>query len=117
MHSWCETWLNVQNNKLANPHDANLPPSAIPRRFQWLGMAGFGLLIAFAVALSITEHWRRSTFVLGVAMMALAVVRVYCDSQVLGVFAVRSRRFDAIFSATLGTIMLFLALSVDSLGS
>lgn len=80
-------------------------------------MALFGVLVAISVVFSLTEHWRRATFALGISMMWLAVLRAYCDSQVLGVLAVRSRRFDAIFSATLGTIMVFLSVSVDALGS
>lgn len=102
---------------LANPHDANLAPSSVPRRLQRIGLACFLILLVFASVMSLTEHWRRATFALGSAMLWLAVLRVYCDSAVLGVLTVRSRRFDAIFSAVLGTLLVFLALSVDALGS
>lgn len=102
---------------LANPHDKDLPASRLPLRLQQLGLAVFGLLIAASVALSLTEHWRRATFAFGVSLMWLAVLRICCDSGVLGVLAVRSRRFDAFYSATLGAIMIFLAVSVDALGS
>lgn len=102
---------------LVNPHDKDLPASSIPIRIQRLGLLVFAGIIAASVVLSLTEHWRRATFSFGAAMMWLAVLRVYCDSAVLGVLSIRSRRFDAIYSATLGTIMVFLALSVDALGS
>ena len=35
----------------------------------------------------------------------------------MGLLAVRSRRFDAIFTATTGAALVWLAVSVDSLGS
>lgn len=67
--------------------------------------------------LSATEHWRRATFTLGVSMMWLTVCRLTCDSQVMGWLAVRSRRFDALFSSCAGAALVWLAVSVDSLGS
>lgn len=102
---------------LANPHDADLPPSTLPRRIQVLGVVALVVLLVVSVAYLVTEHWRRATVVFGVAMLWLAILRFTCDSKVLGILTVRSRRFDAIYSASLGMVMLFLALSVDSLGS
>lgn len=66
---------------------------------------------------SATEHWRRATFTLGVSMLWLAVMRLTCDSRVIGLVAVRSRRFDVAFTSVLGAAMMWLAWSVDSLGS
>ncbi|MDN6460448.1 MAG: DUF3017 domain-containing protein, partial [Corynebacterium flavescens] len=39
------------------------------------------------------------------------------DSQRVAVLAVRSRRFDAFFTAVIGAAITFLAASVDALGS
>lgn len=78
------------------------------------------LLVVGVVASGVfaaTEHWRRATFTLGAAMVWLAVMRVSCDSKVIGLVAVRSRRFDALFCTVLGAAMMWLAWSVDSLGS
>jgi len=47
----------------------------------------------------------------------LAGLRLVCDSRVMGVLGVRSRRFDAAFTTTLGVSMMFVAGTVDSLGS
>lgn len=102
---------------LDNPHDLGLPPSRLPRWAQWTGMALFLLGIGVAGGYAATEHWRRATFVLGVSLIWLAVVRMTCDSRVVGVFAVRSRRFDAVFCVIVGGLMAFLAASVDALGS
>ena len=102
---------------LDNPHDLGTPPSRLPRWAQWAGMALFlaGLVVAGGYAL--TEHWRRATFILGAALLWLSLVRVACDSRVVGVFAVRSRRFDALFTGLVGGLMVFLSASVDALGS
>lgn len=100
-----------------NPHDADLAPSRIARPVQ-RGLLGVFLLGLVGVAFYlITEHWRRATFLLGADLVWLAAVRACCDSQVLGVLAVRSQRFDVLFSAGMGVITMFLAASIDSLGS
>ncbi|EEI15910.1 hypothetical protein HMPREF0298_2244 [Corynebacterium lipophiloflavum DSM 44291] len=66
---------------------------------------------------SATEHWRRATFTLGAAMLWLTLMRLTCDSRVIGLVAVRSKRFDAFFTTALGAAMMWLAWSVDALGS
>ncbi|MBV7292628.1 DUF3017 domain-containing protein [Corynebacterium sp. TAE3-ERU16] len=100
-----------------NPHDVGLPPSRVPhviqRAFMALLFAAFLVVIGFAL----TEHWRRATFLLGCALIWLSVIRVTCDSRTLGVFAVRSRKFDTPFTLLMGGSMAFLAMSVDPLGS
>ena len=62
-------------------------------------------------------NWRRATFTLGAGLVWLSVVRLTCDSKVLSVLAVRSQKFDAIFTSVIGAFILFLSSSVDSLGS
>lgn len=102
---------------LANPHDEGMAPSRLPRTVQRIGVGLFALGLIAATLFSFTEHWRRATFTLGASMIFLAVLRWTCDSRVMGLLAVRSRRFDACYSLVLGGVMTFLATSVDSLGS
>ncbi|OEY13386.1 DUF3017 domain-containing protein [Corynebacterium sp. Marseille-P4321] len=102
---------------LDNPHDRGNRPSPLPLWAQWAMVA---LLVAGVLASGVfaaTEHWRRATFTLGAAMVWLAFMRVCCDSKVIGLVAVRSKRFDALFCTFLGAGMMWLAWSVDSLGS
>ena len=84
-------------NILDNPHDVGLKPSKLPLTAQY-GCLGL-------------------TFTLGAGLVWLSVVRLTCDSKVLSVLAVRSRKFDAIFTSVIGAFILFLSSSVDSLGS
>lgn len=102
---------------LDNPHDVALRPSRMARWAQRAMMGIFLAGLAASAILALTEHWRRATFCLGVALIWLAAARLLCDSRLVGIFAVRSRRFDVLFSVLLGGCMAFLALSVDSLGS
>ncbi len=102
---------------LDNPHDLGEKPSRLPRALQWVGLGLFLLSLVVASVFAVTEHWRRATFMLGVGMIWLALLRLTCDSRILGVFAVRSRRFDALFCVVVGGMMTFLSASVDALGS
>jgi len=102
---------------LDNPHDIGTPLSRLPVRVQQIMIVLFVLGFVAASLFSVTEHWRRAAFTLGVSMLWLTVCRLTCDSQVMGLLAVRSRRFDALFSASTGALLLWLALSVDALGS
>ncbi|MBC3185957.1 DUF3017 domain-containing protein [Corynebacterium sp. zg-331] len=102
---------------LDNPHDATLAPSRLPRGVQCAMLGAFLLGLALSALFAFTEHWRRATVTLGAALLWLALVRLLCDSRLVGIFAVRSRRFDVLFDTLLGGGMAFFALSVDSLGS
>lgn len=102
---------------LANPHDANLKPSALPPAVQWVAIGLFVVAVVVSGFYAVFEHWRRATMLLGGALVWLTVVRLTCDSSRVGVLAVRSQRFDAWFTGILGAAMVFLALSIDALGS
>lgn len=103
--------------QVSNPHDVHLKPSPLPAWLQWTFVALFGIAVVASGVMSLMEHWRRATFLLGAAMVWLSVVRLTCDSHRVGVFAVRSRRFDCWFSALVGAALLWLSASVDALGS
>lgn len=102
---------------LDNPHDLHNAPSALPRWVQQAMVALFVAGFTAATLFAATEHWRRATFTLGASMLWLALMRLTCDSRVIGLLAVRSKRFDVLFTTALGALMMWLAYSVDSLGS
>ncbi|WP_295625613.1 DUF3017 domain-containing protein [uncultured Corynebacterium sp.] len=103
----------------ANPHspDGPAPGEKWSKRTQLIlfGLLFFGLGAAM-VFLGL-ERWRRATFTLGMTMIYLGVLRQYLPDSLLGVFSVRSRRFDLWFCLLTGGGMVFLASSVDALGS
>ncbi|MFD5867967.1 DUF3017 domain-containing protein [Corynebacterium sp. NPDC060344] len=104
---------------MVNPHspDEPAPGEKWPDRIRWLlyGLLFFGL--GAAVVFLGLERWRRATFMLGVTMMYLGVIRQYLPDSLLGVFSVRSKKFDLWFCLLVGGAMVFLASSVDALGS
>ena len=102
---------------LSNPHDAHLKPSALPPALQWLAIGLVVVAVVVSGFYAVFEHWRRATLLLGGALVWLTVVRLTCDSSRVGVLAVRSRRFDACFTGILGAEMVFMAFSIDALGS
>lgn len=102
---------------LDNPHDIANRPSLLPVWAQRAMVVVYLAAFAASAVFSATEHWRRATFTLGAAMLWLALMRLTCDSRVIGLLAVRSRRFDALFCTALGAAMMWLSWSVDSLGS
>ena len=104
-------------NILDNPHDVGLKPSKLPLTAQYGCLGLFLLAIVVSGGFAVMEHWRRATFTLGAGLVGLSVVRLTCDSTVLSVLAVRSRKFAAIFTSVLGAFRLFRSSSVDSLGS
>mgnify|MGYP001941612177 FL=1 len=86
----------------------------------WVQYTIYGALFfgmsSFVVFLGL-ERWRRATFMLGSTMVLLGVARQYLPDSILGVFSVRSRAFDLWFCSIIGMGIVFLAVSVDALGS
>ncbi|MGJ4050401.1 DUF3017 domain-containing protein [Corynebacterium macclintockiae] len=106
---------DARQRLLDNPHDRHNAPSRLSRPIQWALLGLFGLMLLAVVALLLVDRWRRASVMLGGAMVYLAVLRLLLDSRVLGVLAVRSRKFDTAFSAAIGLGILWIAVSVDPL--
>ena len=101
----------------ANPHDVAVAPSKLPRVVQQVFVAIFVALILLGLFFIIIDRWRRGTTAIGFAMVYLGAIRWVVDSDVMGIFAVRSRKLDSWFSVLVGLAMMYLAISVDTLGS
>ncbi len=102
---------------LDNPHDRALPSSRLSTRLQQGLVITFVVIVFLALVLIGVDRWRRGGMLLGGALIYLSVIRQFVDSRVLGVLAVRSRRFDSFFAGTIGALMLLIAVSIDPLGS
>lgn len=77
------------------------------------------VLIGMAVALGfiVLERWRRGAFLLGVVALAAAALRLVVPEERARLLGVRSKRFDVVTYIGIGTVILWLATSVDSLGT
>ncbi|UVE94903.1 DUF3017 domain-containing protein [Dietzia sp. B32] len=85
-------------------------------RAQWplaLVLAG----VAVALGFVILERWRRGAFLLGVVALAAAILRAVVPDERARLLGVRGRGFDVAFYTALGAVILWLATSIDSLGT
>lgn len=58
------------------------------------------------------QHWREGTAELGVALLLAAVFRARCDSERVGLLAVRSRRVDIVTYVVFGLVMILVSLTI-----
>jgi hypothetical protein len=63
-------------------------------------LAGFGYLLVGS------GHWRRSTFIMGCAMLLAAVLRAVVRQDRVGLLAVRARWMDTAVYLALGVVVL-----------
>lgn len=76
------------------------------------------LLAALIAAILVTfDRWRRGVFVLGSALLLGSLLRALLPSQRAGLLQVRGRLFDSVLMASTGVAVLWLATSIDSLGT
>lgn len=106
------------------PQRADAGPSRTrPARLTWAQVRSQWplalVLIGVAVALGfvVLERWRRGAFVLGIVALAAAALRLGLSDERARLLGVRSKRFDAAFYLGIGAVILWLATSVDSLGT
>lgn len=94
-------------------------PSTLWRRLYTihlpLVLVGVGLLAA--VVFIIADRWRRGTIVFGLVTLGAAVFRLLLPEERVGLLAVRSRAFDVGFLTVLGGLVIWLAGSIDPLGT
>jgi hypothetical protein len=64
------------------------------------------LLAGFAYLLIGPGHWRRSTFIMGAAMVLAALLRACLRPSRVGLLAVRARWIDTVLYVALGVVVL-----------
>lgn len=69
-------------------------------------------VVAVALILIATAHWRRGAFTLGIAMLVGGTLRWSLSERSAGVLAVRGRRFDVLFSYVLGLFLILLTVGM-----
>ncbi|MBY6365774.1 DUF3017 domain-containing protein [Rhodococcoides corynebacterioides] len=74
-------------------------------------------VVVAAVVLVLADRWRRGAFVFGIAVLVAAALRLLLTEDRVGVLAVRSRTFDVVSMALVGGAVVWLAVSIDPLGT
>ena len=85
-------------------------------RRQWpvLTVAAIGLVAAVLVA---AGFWRRGALMIGIGVGVAAALRLLLPADRVGVLAVRSRRLDVATMVTLSAAVLYIAWTIDPLGT
>lgn len=73
-------------------------------------------VVVLAALLVANGRWRRGALVLGVAALGAAVLRLCLPAARAGLLVVRSKTFDVWALAVTGTLIVFLAATIDKIG-
>ena len=76
-----------------------------------------GLIFVAAFGLVIAGYWRRGALVMAIGVGVAAVLRLALTEERVGLLAVRSRGVDFVTTATVSAAMLYVAWTIDPLGT
>jgi Protein of unknown function (DUF3017) len=76
-----------------------------------------GVIIVAAFGLVIAGYWRRGALVLAIGVGVAAALRLSLTEDRAGLLAVRSRTIDFVTTATVSAAMLYVAWTIDPLGT
>nr|AAZ76623.1 3355 protein [Mycolicibacterium houstonense] len=76
-----------------------------------------GLIFVAAFALVVAGYWRRGALVIGIGVGAAAALRLALTDDRAGLLVVRSRPIDFTTTATVSAAVLYIAWTIDPLGT
>ncbi len=76
-----------------------------------------GLFLVVAFALVIAGYWRRGALVLAIGVGLAAAMRLSLSDERAGLLVVRSRTVDFATTASVSAAMLYIAWTIDPLGT
>ena len=76
-----------------------------------------GLFLLAAFALVVAGYWRRGALVLAIGVGVAAAMRLALSEDRAGLLVVRSRTIDFATTATVSAVMLYIAWTIDPLGT
>ncbi|AKS35562.1 DUF3017 domain-containing protein [Mycolicibacterium goodii] len=76
-----------------------------------------GLIFIAAFALVVAGYWRRGALVIGIGVGAAAALRLALTDDRAGLLVVRSRAIDFATTATVSAAVLYIAWTIDPLGT
>ena len=93
------------------------PPLYVRRPFvagliRQLPLLAVLVTVAVGLLLVVFDHWRKGLVVVGVALIAGAVLRLLLPLRRVGFLAVRSRPVDVVLMAGAGVLMTVIALAI-----
>ncbi|HEU0191799.1 MAG TPA: DUF3017 domain-containing protein [Mycobacterium sp.] len=76
-----------------------------------------GLIFAAAFVLVGASFWRRGALLLGIGVGVAAALRLLLSDDRIGLLAVRTRQLDFAMMTTVGATILYIAATIDPLGT
>ena len=76
-----------------------------------------GLILIAAFGLVVAGYWRRGALVMAVGVGVAAALRLALSDDRAGLLVVRSRATDFVTTATVSATMLYVAWTIDPLGT
>jgi hypothetical protein len=76
-----------------------------------------GLMFATAFMLAAANFWRRGSLLIGIGVGLAAVLRLVLSEERAGLLVVRSKGTDFVTTATVGAAMIYIASTIDPLGT
>lgn len=76
-----------------------------------------GLILVAALGLVVAGYWRRGALVMAVGVGVAAALRLALSDERAGLLVVRSRAIDFVTTATVSATMLYVAWTIDPLGT
>lgn len=76
-----------------------------------------GLIFIAAFALVVAGYWRRGALVIGIGVGVAAALRLTLTDDRAGLLVVRTRAIDVVTTATVSAAVLYIAWTIDPLGT
>ena len=76
-----------------------------------------GLIFIAAFVLVVAGYWRRGALVIAIGVGVAAVLRLALSDDRAGLLVVRSRAIDFVTTASVSAAMLYIAWTIDPLGT
>jgi Protein of unknown function (DUF3017) len=76
-----------------------------------------GLIFVTAFVLAGANFWRRGSLLIGIGVGAAAALRLVLSDERAGLLVVRSKGSDFVTTATVGAAMVYIAWTIDPLGT
>ena len=75
------------------------------------------LIFAAAFVLAVANFWRRGALLIGIGVGMASLLRLVLSDERAGLLVVRSRAIDFVTTATVAATMVYIAWTIDPLGT